>query len=49
MNTIMQTVVRARPYLTYTDVVAPLAFDNGCVVIDVQDVDGEGVVCVSRR
>ncbi len=36
-----------RPYLAYANIVAPLAFNNRCIVIDVQDVDGEGVVCVS--
>ncbi len=41
--------VQVHPYLTYADVVAPLAFNNRCVVIDVQDVDGEGVICVSWR
>ena len=35
------------PYLTDADVVAPLAFNNRRIVIDVQDIDGEGVICVS--
>jgi len=38
-----------RAYLTDADVVAPLAFDDGRVVVDVQDVDGEGVVRVPGR
>lgn len=37
------------PYLAYADIVAPLAFNNRCIVIDIQDVDGEGVVWVSGR
>lgn len=41
--------VRVRPYLTNADVVAPQASNNRCIVIDVQDVDGEGMVCESRR
>lgn len=41
--------VRISTYLTDANVVAPLAFNNRCIVIDIQDVDGEGVVCVSGR
>lgn len=41
--------MQARPYLAYADIVALLAFNNRCIIIDVQDVDGEGVVCVSGR
>lgn len=36
-------------YLTYANIVALLAFNNRCIVIDIQDVDGEGVVSVSGR
>ena len=38
-----------RTYLTNANVVAPLVFNKGRVVIDIQDVDGERVVCVSGR
>lgn len=36
-------------YLTYANIIALLAFNNRRIVIDIQDVDGEGVVGVSGR
>lgn len=40
---------RVGSYLTYANIVALLAFNNRGIVIDIQDVDGEGVVRVSGR
>lgn len=40
---------RVGSYLIYANIVALLAFNNRGIVIDIQDVDGEGVVRVSGR
>lgn len=42
-------VAQVRTYLTYANIVAPLAFNHRRIVVDVQDVDGQRVVGVSGR
>lgn len=39
----------SRSYLTDTDVVAPRALHDRSIIIDIQDVDGEWVVCEPGR
>lgn len=45
MDSVMD--LERRPHLTDADVVAPLALNHRGVVVNVQDVDGEGVIRMS--